>query len=495
MGAELAGRVAPRKFHALNLVAYRDGSLGPRAGLFNLAPTGTANGLVWGLGWRGTAGGDLFYVQGTAFKLLDAGAAGNAVQSVANALGGTPTRPVAWFEGPSPYTYVFSYGDGGGRLNHSTDTWSAFSSEPAAGVVCVYGERVLAGGISATPGRVFYSAALDATTWTADQFFDVGDGRGEVRGLFPQRGFLAILLSNGEWWVLTGVPGVNDVLRRVSGGGVHPWHQAEPSMALLGDDQIAYVPSSSGWPAMWDGARIKDLRHLDFLGNNEVTPDSPFFVRTVKGFKPEEYAMFGGKDTGFDYRGKALLYRHGIHTFHNFDIDTDALAASDGQGKIFLTDRGAAGTPPKFYVWQINLDRPAFTSDAFAEPGDDSTSSAFDCYLEMPEVEAPPGMEIVARAVTVEATSWQHGGSFTNNITIGVDGLDRYEGTGVVSATAQSFNEAQASSSTSGTKRRITKSFAMDPFAAVQVKLSAIRGCSIRRVVFDYETVPWRGRP
>lgn len=501
MGSKFAGRTAPTKMGAVNLVAYRNGDIGPRAGLRDMGVTGTAAGLVWGLFWRGTSGSDLGYVQGTAVKLIDAGAAANAVQSVAGALAITPTRPVAWVEGPSPRTYITVYGDKAYYVDHTAKTLTAVTSSFGTGAICFYGERLMTGGTAANPGRVYYTEAGVFTTQPAANFFDVGDGRGEVRGLFAQRGFLSIVLSNGEWWILTGVPGVNDVLRKVTANAQHPWVLAENACASLGDDTVAYVPLSAGWPAAFDGARVQEKRWLDFLGNSETTDSSPFFVRTVKGFKPEEFAQLGGKDSGIDYRGRALLFRNGIHTFHDFDVSTDALAASDGQGRLFLTDRGTGAVAPKFYFWKLNLDRPGFAADAYSRAGDDDNTSATPMTLTLPELFAAPGTEIVPQTVTVEFTSWQHGGSFTNGFDLFVDGYDQDESSGVSSTGVQvsstvSFSESQGSSTTEGMRRRKTFGIlGVDPAGALRVRFNSIQGCSFTSVALDYEVVAGRGRP
>lgn len=494
LGARQAGQLGAGWFHAKNLQRYRNGHIGPRAGLRAYAFTGLSSGVVHGFGWAGTTGSDLWFAQGTALRLLDSAGFTSAVQAVAGTLASTPTRPLQWVEGPSSRTYIANYGDKLYYLDHVAKTLTAIVGSPAAGCLTFYGDRLIAAGNSANPNRVFYSDAAAYSTFGAGSYFDVGDAGGQIRGLFVQRGHLVIVKQDGTWWVLTGVPGVNDTLRRVTGGGVHPWHLHANSIVGLGDDRVMFVPISAGWPAAFDGARVAEKRHLDFLDNDEVTPDSPLFVRAVRGFRNDEYAIVGGSgDSGS--QGRALLYRNGVDTFHDFDQSPDAYVASDAQGHVFLCDGGSGGAAPKFWAWDVHLDRPAFATDTYARDKDGDAGSTFDAFLHLPEWRDPGDREVQVRSVVVDFTKWNTGSAQTNHFEVAVDALDRLNVDGPKTSATQSFDEAAASASTSGTRaRKVVTVGDQGSGLAFQVRLTQMRGVTIERVTVVCDLAPGRSR-
>lgn len=485
LGARAAGMAGPGWFHALNMQRYRNGFIGPRSGLRAYVPTGVDIGLIRGFGWAGTAGVDIWYVQGTNVRLMDSADFADVIQTATGALASTPTRPVQGVEGPASRVYLANYADKCYFLDLVAKTVTAIATTPGASAICFYGERLMAGGDATNPNRLYYSGAATYTTWSAANFIDVGDAGGQIRFLFPQRGHLVIGKQDGTWWVLTGVPGVNDTLRRVTGGGVHPWHLHANSVVGLGNDTVKFVPLSSGHPATFDGVGVTEEPHLDFLGNLEVTPASELFVRAARGFRKDEYVIVGGSGSAGS-QGKALLHRLGSSTFHDFDQNTEALVSSDAQGHIFICDGGGAAANPKFWVWDIHQDRPAFTTDGRARDKDGDAASVFDAFLHLPEWWEPQEREVLVRSITVDFIKWNTGSSQTNAFTVRVDRLDHLNTSGVVSSFAQSFTEAVGSAATTGTpQRQVFTVGDQGVGTGFQVKLTAIRGVSIRRVAVE----------
>lgn len=485
LGARQAGLAPKGMFHALNMVRYRTGFLGPRWGLRDMAFTGMPVGAVSGFGWAGTAGSDLWVAQGTALRLFNTGTPGSAAQAVSGTFAAAPTRQIQSVEGPLSRTYMANYGDKLYYLDHVAKTLWAIAGSPAAGCLCIYGDRMIAAGTPTNRRRLYYSDVDNFTSWPAVNFIDVGNV--EIRAVFPQRGHLVIVGQDGQWWILTGVPGINDVLRRVQ-GPAHPWHFYASHAAALSSGEIACVPLSSSWPARFDGIRLREDRHLEFLANDEVTADSDLFVKVIRGFKSEEFVAFGGNPPAFDLRGQALLHRMDVSTFHDFDQATSAFAASDAQGNIYLSDGGAAGISPKVWAWSVENDRPAFTTDTYGRPVDGAATSQPQAYLHLPEWWEPQEREVLVRAVTVDFVKWNTGHSQTNHFDVVVDAIDRYANPGPTSSAVQSFDEAPSAASTEGTsERRVFNVGGQGSGTGMQVRLTSIRGCAVRRVAVEVE--------
>lgn len=472
----------PGMFQARNLVRYRNGMIGPRCGLKALTPAGIpANPLV-GFGWAGTAGADLWFAVGTALYLLDT-ANPVAVQNVAGALDSIPTRPLASVEVQGRYTYLTNYGDETYVLDHSLDTLTKIVGSPGGSCIALYGDRmIVAGPLGANGNRVYYSEAGVFTSWPALNYFDIGYN-GQVRALFPQRGGLTIVMQDGSWWVLTGAPDVG-VVRRISGGGVHPWHFYAAMAAAIGDDMIWFVPVGQDHPATFNGATVerKSFEHLTFMAD-EVTADSGNDFRVCRGYQPDEVLFLQGVE--------ALARINGVWARHTFRAALqlrNSWIVSNGQGQAYLADGGAAGVAPTFFVWSIGKDRPGKAADTDAQPGDASAVAPEDMWLNLPEIFHPEGKTIRVRSVLIEFTAWNTGtGAGTDNeIGVGVQYRGQYQldaGTDGILTAVQYFTEAVGAANVLGTTNHRIFNFGEQPFTvSQQVKLMDIKGCAIRSV-------------
>lgn len=487
----LARSAPPNSFTGVNVVRYIDGSLGPRAGLKSLAPTTLGNGALLGLGWRqyATNGSPatLWYIQGTAVKGFNGEAAGATIDTYTGALGATSAYGVAYCDtinsSGQPLTYITIDGDKAYKLNHTARTVTALSvtgSDEAGGrAICIYGDRMLAQSKD-TGNRVLYSAAGDFdTAWPAANYFDVGDGC-EITALIPRESDLLIYKQDGSLWRVTGTVGVNHVLRRAKVGitptdGPHEF----PHVALMGTGQIAFIPAYKDYPAFFDGASVNHMRHLP-LGDFTVALDQlPPQVKVTAVQYPDELLIVSGRETALS-DDRALLLTNGIWTAHTFGTEVTGFAAAGPTGRVCITKDGAGGATPEFYCWETDLQRPAFTSDTFARPGDLSDTPHAASFTTA-EWWTPDGMEVQVQRVIVDFRKWTTGVT-TNGWTLTVNALGRYNRDGAGATSSQSWSEAGASASTSGVNDREVKVFAPNWGSGFTLGFSALVGVSIRSV-------------
>ncbi len=482
-------RVPPNSFTATNMVVYDNGLIGPRAGLQQFDFTGVEPDPVRGAVWRGTSPDLAVFINDTVFRYdtLTEGAESTFTGTLAAPVGAG--YPVQGFEYGNNRVYVTVYDDQSYELDFVGGTVTALTGSPGGQDTCVYGERMIVVGDPTQPQRLYYSAALDFTDWPAGNFIDVGNASGALVGCWAQRGYLTLLTQNGEWWILTGVPGTG-TLRRVSGGGVHPWN-AHPDMAeLLGSDIITHIPISADYPATFNGATVNDsMRHLRI--NDSAPHTGPGTVKVVRGFRPDEVLIVFPGAAGSN---RAALYSQGLWTFHRFDVEISEFVVSDAQGRIFFTDGGDTGVSANWYQWYLPLDRPAFVSDTYATVGDDDDTTPVDAEITFPEHWFEEGKEFRCRSVTVDFVKYDIESTPDNEFDVEVKSLSRYsdDGTSVVS---KEWTESGLSASSAGVRDRKVFRFGTDVRfgGGFQLRLHTVRGVTFQSIFVELEerqTVP-----
>lgn len=480
-GAIDPGKAPAHTFHAKNMLVYRNGQIGPRAGAKALAYTSVGNGVVVGMGWRGTPNVDLWWVVGTAVKYANSRSVGSAAGTFTGALASTPTA-VEWVAVGNDDTYLVSYGDKVYHLSHLGPTNAAVSGSPGGADITVHGQRLFVAGGPSDLDKVFYSDLADFDTWGASSYFFVGNASGAVRGVWSQRNHLTILTQNGEWWVLTGEVGGTPTLRRVTGGGVDPWAAGPNTAEINGADLLVHVPINSDFPAEFDGSSIQEHRHL------EVNSGTPFTgatdLKVVRGMRPDEALIV------FPTTKKFAIDRNGVWTFHTSELSAiSPFVVSDGQGQIIFCKNGTVSTAAEFFTMKLDLDRPGFVGDGLSQPGDASTTP-LDCTLDFPIEWSPPGKERRVRSVTVDYTKWDTGNTGNaNKFRCTPKTWRHYSLSGPQSATAQTWTEAAASASTSGIKARKVFRFGTESKfgGGFQITFDQIIGVSFDSFVVEYE--------
>lgn len=479
---------APRgTFTARNMQLYDNGSLGVRAGTVALAYTGVSVGAVLGFGWRGTPGVDLWYIQGTTIYYAGSGDIGDAVTAFTGSLGATPTTPVQGVEYGVGSTLITSYGDASYEINHIGLTVTELTGSPGGEALCFFNDVLYIIGDNTQANRVNYSEIANINSWPAPNFFDVGNESGAVKAAWTQRNHVSIATQNGEWWVQTGVP--PGQIRRVSGGGVHPWVFGPDAGAILGSDALMHVPIGSDYPAIFDGTQPQESRNVEI--NNGIHPLNSGDVKVLRGVKPEEAVIL------FPSGKRAGLQRNGVWTIMDLGPEFTSYAASDQQGQIMLSTEGDGGTAPEFHTWKIDLDRPGITSDLLSSPvdsGDAATDPQVEGYLYFPEEWMPTGKEVRVRSVIVDFDYWDTGAVDLNEIEVqvralAIEGVDE-----PADSVAQSWTrDGSGGPNASPFRKRAVFRMGADHFgAAFQIRFTKLRGVAIHSVVawYDERDVP-----
>lgn len=479
LGRTRAGRLEDGFFSARNMIVYDDGSIGPRPGVKARAYTGVPNGALLSSGYAfefGAATQELFFVVGADLYAAPAFADG-AVRTVATALaGGAPasaTHDAYAVADNNVYLALADSGTGGRvyQWNRSTDAVSSIATTASVlNHITLHRDRLYACGQS--PNRVYYSDAATPGTWTvATSFFDVGYN-GALYAMGTVSNSLHIYMENGEW-ALSGVPESTSVLRELFvGGGLSP---SSRGVVRVPDEGGAFwLPSERNAPVR-SRAGIADrtsMEHLEDWGGagdrggayHKVTRDLLFV----------------------DSSGNGLWRHNDVWTVHDFAQGSDGIIFPMQEDLFCLAVDGDASNPAAFYVLESDTNRPGCTSDDDAAPGDGSTAP-LDAYLHLPEKWHPAGKEMRVTAVEVDFVSWNTGTTETAHFDLTVYAT-RSHAVGEASdgdnaGTTQSFDEAVASSSTSGTQRRIRMNVGDQGWGrGYQIRLTSIRNCSIRAV-------------
>lgn len=491
-----AANAPANTFQAVNMLVYRNGMIGPRAGVLALnystsAPA--ANGVVTGIGWRGTPNVDLWWIESDDVYYAPSRTVGAAVGVFSgnlNAVVGAGISP-QWVEYGNDDTYLTIYNDATYHMTHEgTPTIVAIAAAPGGRSIAFHGDRMFVAGVLGSLYRTYFSATLDPDDWSGAEFFDVPNASGAVVGIWDQRNHLSVLTQNGEWWVVTGAPGTDSAfLRRVTGGGVHPWVACADMGVVIGSDELWHTPILADYPADFNGAVVQEKRYLTINGGTPQTGIGT--IKVLRGFRPDEVVFW------FPATQKVGLYVNGVWTLHTIAISGVTLSSfvvSDNQGQIIFTDGGGVSAKPKFYTWKIDLDRPGFTNDALAEVGD--AKDTFNVgTLNFPEEWVPDGTEVRVRSVTVDFTKYDTGSASNNSFTVTPRSIGRYSKpiAGVTDATAQSFSEAvtawTAGIGTAVRDRKVMR-FGTDSRygGGFQLRLSGIAGVAIKSILVEIET-------
>lgn len=497
------GRLSPDdapndSFTGTNVVPYLNGGIGPRAGLKSVNPTGRANGVIHALGATAAGGGrDVWYQQGTAIRAFPLS---GAITTYAGALASTPTEASDMTRGVSDTVqYLINPGDKCYKLDHTAATVTALAGSPGGRAIALYGDRLMASAGGVTPYRLFYSAPADFTSWPVTNFIDVGSPleSSGIRGLYPMRDFLVIVMRNFTAWILTGVPGVNETLRRAT--------QYEPAGSIFhpsrggsgGDGSLWAVGNVSTAPVRFNGARWEPFPHLGSEYGSTGGPAgawSPSLLQTAT--LPPEYGVFelGQRDDiGIVGNNRGLIRRHGVWSKHEFGVTVTGHVAGGTVGSVVVTDGGGAGAQPNFWRWNTSDDKPPVKNGGIVGQTSvgDGSDTAPTCSYSYPEWWSDPGYEVQLRHVVVDYTDFNTGVSATNHFSVNAVALGVYEST-PQSYTAQTIDHATTGDANVGAPVSKLLSFHGRTGRGFRVDIGDIRGVRIDRVTVSALTRPVR---
>lgn len=482
-----------------NVIRYVNGTLGPRSGLVALNVTGLPNGQLNGLGFAPVPGKSGWCVIGTTLYRFDAETPGSAATSIGT-LAVAPTRPLTSVH-VGRLTYITNYGDKTYCYDPTAGTLTAIANSPGGSCIAAYLDRLVVGCTSTAGNILWYSdpAPADGSSflWSsateASQFIYIGD-QWEVRSVTALRTGLAITKQDGSWWMLTGTPGVNDVLRKVwSGLAVTPsWAHR---VCVSPDGSVWGVPAQGGYPCYFTGAKAGNLKYLNFMGTTRPTDDGAQHVDVgvAPVFQADELVAVSGNAGA---PNAALLRNNGIFSKHQFGVNISGWIAQGTEGRMLLSDGGATGAQPQMYGWRATeLDRPNIKGNNLESVGD-ASDTPFNATFTLPEWRERSGGQVIVREVIVEWTSYNTGVAATNHFDLTVTATRRRtlpSNTPVAEKTSKVYDYDEAGSAVGAVGDSIPRSFAFqvgdqgrgDGFT---ITFANMRGVAIERIVAKVET-------
>lgn len=486
-------KVPDNMWDGRNIILYRDGSLGPRPGLKPFTLGRTTAGKVTGFHHTLSETKSLLYIDGTHVWSVDDNQSGAQVFDF-GAMPGVSfndyLQPIV--NRDSSYSYIGSL-EGTGlstvvRANFATNDLTTSASLTGGVSLSFYGTRLVVG----NQLQLFYSQRLQALVGGAANFIDVTNKGGEIVFVSEQRGHLTVVTRDGQFYVLTGVPGVNDTLRRVADVKLKPAWLSFTSMVDVGDDIIYYLSPINNFPGQFDGAEHHDLPYLS------MTPEDPraTYASTQTNASYKKSKALQGSDNASPAfvlaapDNRMLLRHHGTWSLHQFTVDVGQAWASDGRGRMFAFGpvQAGAGTPAWTLDWK--LERPTFTTDTHAKVGD-NTGTPLDAYFVLPEQWATESEFVRVAQVIVDFTRWDTGAGATNHFDVEVTAIARFSQISDVSQTKE-WDQAGASSpaTQAGQRDRVRLTFGeQGEGAGYRVALRNIRGVAIRSVQVIYEEI------
>jgi hypothetical protein len=463
-----------------NVMRALDGSLCPRAGEKPYVLTGVPNGTIAGMG---ESGGKIWFVVGTTVYSFDSGVfTSQAVTAYTGALPAGLTEPLTNVTYNNK-SYVTTYPNGVYELDHTAHTVAAVAGSPSLINCAIYGERMVGG----SANTLYFSDPDDFTSWPAANFIQIGEST-NITAVRTLRSSLAIGKSNEVWYVLSGVPGVNEVVRQVTSAPTPPHHEMSVDTGLA----VGYVADESLTLSMFTGTSVQPLPHLKI--ESSLPSGIPSQLVAFRLRNPGEWGVVSdnSNDANDTTAGTIWLYRNGAWTKHRraivANIEGGWVVTTTKHEWIVMGQGGAVSAPPTFAAWDPYLDRPPFASDTGTTVIDPSLVT-----FTLPEFVDYSGAEMAVRHVEVEYTKWGTGDSAsnTNSFTVTPSCTLIQDGAADVALAAQTWSEDPALASTTGTKGRFTADYAGDTYGqGFKITVSNLRGVSIRRVTVIYDTRP-----
>jgi hypothetical protein len=499
------GVVHPRSgkagsFHGINVVVYRDGTLGPRNGLVQqpLAGAkyvdGALNMLYFGVEHE-VATPRMVYGQGITPKFFEVedmtsqnpqtftGPSGTPDPFVFAA--DTPTNgKVAVLERLGFNMYWSPLGDNTylvDALSDEVETLTGTNQSFGAHDIVEYLDRLyligIGDGASNRGYKVVYSDRDDPTSWPDENIFLVGYAWVLSHGNRMLNG-LIMSTQDERWYLLQGTPTDGSLRNVASGRG--PLLNSHGGM-LIYKDRAWYLASGApggAYPCVFDGQdndteTYKHLRgHLDGSDN-------------IGGLVCET----DGDMLFVDSEANALMFHEGAWTRHEYEVGVGEWCSSYDDQRFYLTVDGTVSTEPIFYRSTFAIEGPPIKDSLWQSPGDGSDTPV-DAWVEFPEVWQEDGSTAKPITVTLEFTSYDQNVAATAHIACEVDVINRFgmESTETIDGGAWDESDASVASTADGIRRKhIFRLPVAHQGAALQLRFTDIRGVKIERAVLDYE--------
>lgn len=229
-------------------------------------------------------------------------------------------------------------------------------------------------------------------------------------------------------------------------------------------DLTSDIGNITGIPATVTAGQLADLVFFNINGGCDVTA----------GVGPIDFVLtFTGENKGID---------------PNLAID-DSLATG---GTVVGVDT-VTGAPSEanYYQMRLDLERPAFTTEYLANPGDDS-STPLNAWFYTKLTRDPQGREMRVTKVFVEIHKWNTGVA-DNEFTIDVRTFGRNGGDAYTSATATwTESAAEVGIGFDGEADTVIKNFGQNAGTGFQIGITGIVGIAVNRIVVEAEIIDGR---
>lgn len=399
-------RLGKTMWHGTNLMAAVDGSLIPRSGLVNLGLTGKAAGQISGMGWvdGGAASPDrAWYTQGAGLYRFDPYTPGGAVTAASGSLTAIPTRVVHWWD-EAGVVWLTNYNDSIYKYELATNVLTRLpntTGDTAGRCIVSWGAYLVTGGSQGHPARIYWSDGDGLDDWTtAPNFEPIGSLNSAVTGLFVLRGQLVVAKDDGSFWMVTGdlptseVPTSVFTVRNIFSGQtplLEPQHGA-----VIGGQAVWLVARSAPWPSWFNGSTLADLNFLatDLVPTENGGVQPNLNVTRLTG--PTDLLVSAGA-----VGTERLMLRDSVWSRHVFSIPSLEWTAPMADGLVLVSDGGAVGTAPNFYVWTATSLESAPNESATLQSGYDDGLD-YDVEVELPEWVNDQGVEVLARSLTLD---------------------------------------------------------------------------------------------
>lgn len=512
LGSRRAGRQGPGFFHGSNVWPYRDGLLGPRPGVKALTMTSMPNGKPRAVGfyqagttgrcgwwWANLADKKVYdydiQAQTVSASYVTPAVTNPAVYEMLSACSlGDATSYLTTVENPA------ALGTGGlWRVDHNLQALTAAGASSGT-VIRFYRSRLLLGGSLGLPvvnNRVVFSdiGSYGTASWETFGPFAYFDGfeTQRITGLHDFGDGLLITQANGDILLYTGALGSAAAFLRRVGERAAP---GDDRKGLMVDSRtLLFWGPNDKYPTIFTGAGFERLEHIQPFGS--VAPLNDLNLGMTRLEEPGDWLIWKGAAAVADTGLMAVARRRGALTYHTWgvagvtdmgglfpldELGTLAAAHPEYGGVVILPTFGADAAVAPFYGFNASLDRPGFTSDTLARPGDGSDTPVAASF-NIPEWWDDQGRDVRAEQLIIDFRKWNTGSATANEIGVKIRALDRSVHAAYKESATKTWTEAGASASVSGTDDRWELQLGDQGHGGgFEVYVTSLKGAAIRSI-------------
>jgi hypothetical protein len=371
------------EFTGTNMLLYDDGRVGPRSGIAVTAGVGGGALVVNGseaVGYANITNADWVVYAGTNVYTWDVTA--NVWRVGSGSIGTSSGEAAVFVRTASDTNYLLARDNGLYRVVHTggagptvtSITVSAFTWIGSA--ISLYRDRMYISDVTTT-ARVRYSAVNDYTSWTAADYFDVGDNT-KIAWMGWSGGRLIIIKENLEIWAYQGTPG-QDSLVRLNEAQVPGGFNGRCVTTAKNGDIWAWKPGKA-YPHKLVGNRFVGQRHLSLFpdgGGTNLGPTSS--VGSMSGTHEDDgifgFVRSGGSLSADENRWGIAIRRNSAWSFHYLTagfVGVGIIASkSDGSARsLILTGNSVVSA----YQFAHVNNKPTLSGDPYGTSGEDALS-------------------------------------------------------------------------------------------------------------------------